>query len=508
MYEFRGRLPLLRWCMATILAEYRNRILQMGRVDNLPAKTPDLSASASTCLNHALKLGKLVRLSEIKSIPYMHFSFVWRVLSIAVTVLLGVAVHANSPTIEEVSLPSSVLGNTFANPSIGTVRLSTANHGGVTIFLDCPEPGIAFLPDSTSSRTLFIPAGLSQGTFNFSAHQQYGNSIRTASVRATNSQNSVTSSIFILSTGLEGLVVPETVVAGNSYSADLVRVKLMNLNHNGTWVVLESPTQEVSFGEANVYTTNIYVPAGADQAVIPVSATPKFGTVTRSVPIRAILPGQSVDVDVEVQSTALQSMAVESPVIGNNFSAPSNAVLTLVNGNHHGVTVRLDSLAGDFFFTSSFLQEATITIPAGQTTANFTYVGRQAYGQPPFDPSIYARLGNNVITRSVRIRSTGLEGILAVSSIQWDNRGGPYYGTVSLTNLWHAGTEVTLSSQNNLIGFGPLEAPTMVVTVPADSYTASFSLSSVSPLISQPTTETIVASVPGQSVSRMINITP
>jgi len=389
------------------------------------------------------------------------------------------------PVLAGVSVnPTTVVGGTS---STGTVTLSAPQSGSTVVALSTPAPAsVATMPTSVT-----VPAGATSRTFTINTSpvtSQFNMNIF-ADLAGSPSQSAL---LFIMPGG------PTTVSAITINPVDLVggrsatgMVTLTSAAPSGGAVVALS--KAFSNGSAGTVPVTIppsvTVPAGQTTASFTISTSSV--TATTSVRISATFNGATANADMTLFPLLAQvsfpgNVPGGTPATGTvrlNAAAPSGGtVVTLSSANTSLATV-----------------PASLTVPAGQTSANFT-ASTQPVTQTTSVVISASSGGTTVTTPLFLVVSKAVESVtLSPSTVV-----GPASstGTVTLRSAAPTGNAVvSLASSNTTLATVPFS-----VTVPAGQRSATFTVNAAQ--VTSTTSAVISATYENVTQSATLTINP
>lgn len=368
-------------------------------------------------------------------------------------------------------------GVVSGSPVLGTVVISDpAPDSGLVVPLKSDNPAAASVPDSVT-----IPAG--QKTVAFVINTTTLIADTTVNISATLQGFTQSSPLKVASSLLSTLTLNPSKLNGGATSTGTITLS-GTAPAGGFTVALSSSNSALAAVPANVV-----VPAGASSANFNIATSP-VGTNT-FVTISGALGGANRSAVLNLLSGTLASISLTSTTAIGGVSVTGTVALTEAapaGGALIGLTSNI----------AAATVPASVTVPAGATTATFTIL-----------TSPVALLARATIAASYNL--TTLNTILVVqppiiaslaltpSTIQG---GNPVTGTITLIGVAPTGgTVVTVSSSNA----GVAQVPANVV-VPEGTSTVTFTVTTV--VVSSSKTLTIRGATGGVSITSTLTVTP
>ncbi len=390
---------------------------------------------------------------------------------------ISVSLTVNPPScVASVSLSSNTV--TGGNSLTGTVALTApAPSGGLVVNLQSNNAQVQV------GATVTVPAGQTSASFNIST-----------SAGSTNASATITASLNGCARASATLTVnPVPGVVSVSLSASAVTggasltgtVTLTGPAPSGGLVVsLQSNNAQAQLA------ANVTVAGGQTSANFNVSTSPVASSV--AVTITATLNG-SASATFTINPPCVSSVSLSSDTVTGGSSVTGTVTL---NGSapSGGLVVNLKS------DNSQVQVGATVTVPAGQTTAGFN-VSTTA-GQSKTSANISVSVGNCAgVSVVLTVNPTPCVASVALS-VNAVTGGAGLTGTVTLTAAAPAGGLIVNLQSNN-----PLVQVAASVTVPAGQTSVNFAISTAAP--SAVAAASITASLSGcAAVSATLTLNP
>ena len=389
------------------------------------------------------------------------------------------AVSASSP-VSAVTVTGATLVQ--GNQDMGTVTLSAAAPaGGITVtfaFTDSkgnPSPLASAVP-------VTVPAGATTAPFTINAATSPPVTTATAiTVTATGGGGSATTTVNIVAPTLAGVTVSApSVLQGGSLTGTVTLTG--PAPPGGLPVTFTFAANGAATALANA--ASITVPANATTAPFTITtATSPTVTASTAVTITATGPTNAV----------AATFNIVPPLSGVNVNAA-----TVIQGNSLGGTVTLSAPAPSggtvvgFSFNSPLANAASVTVPAGATTASFTITTSPT-------PPVTASTPVTVTATAGGVSQSASFFILpppSLTSLTLDNTAlvqtDSLTGTVTLNEpAPTGGTQVNLALTDST---GQVAVPSYVV-VPQGASSVTFPVTSIVGAITVPTPITITASL-------------
>lgn len=346
------------------------------------------------------------------------------------------------------SLSLSPTGVTGGTASTGTVNLMTAAPaGGVTVALATGDPAVATVPASVT-----VPAGATSATFTVSTSPVTANTGVTISATFDDLTKPAVLSVYAPA-ALVYLSLPG--VTGGIPSTGTIHLSAP-APAGGAAIELSSSNPALA-----TVPPSVTVPAGASYTYFAIASNPV--PVSTSVTITASYGGVTKSAVLTVTPPRLSSLSL-NPTSVTGGSASTGTVTLNAAAAEGGVTVMLRS---DNTYVARV--PASVTVPAGATSASFTVSTSPVANSIGFE--ISGTYGG--LTPSARLTVTPATTATLYSLTLNDTSlpsGAPLAGTVSLTApAPTGGAMVTLSSSNPAVATVPDS-----VTVPVGAWSASF----------------------------------
>jgi len=386
------------------------------------------------------------------------------------------------PVLQGVSVnPSSVVGG---NSSVGTVTLSGPQSGATVVALSTPAPAnVAQMPSSVT-----VPAGATSATFTittFAVTSQFNMNIFAGLAGSPGVQT-----LLLITpggpTGVSGLNINPVDLVGGASSTGTVT--LSSAAPSGGAVV----TLSKAFSNGGPGTVPVTIPASVTVPAGQTSASFSIGTssvtATTNVRISAAYNGSTFAADMTLFPLLSYVMfngntpggTPATGTVGLGGAAPSGGlVVTLSSGNTSLVTV-----------------PASVTVPAGQTTVNFT-ANTQPVTQTTGVVVTASSGGTTVSTTLFLVVSTAVSSVTLNPSTV--TGGVSSTATVTLQSAAPNGNAVvSLASSNTVLATVPFS-----VAVPAGRTSTTFTVNTAQVTA----VSTVVISATYQNVTKSATLT-
>lgn len=376
------------------------------------------------------------------------------------------------PNLTTVSFNPATIPN--AKSTTGTIQLGgPAPAGGIVVSLSSSDTTVATVPASVT-----VPAGANSVTFT-----------ATGKLVDANSQTTVTAS--------DGVKTATAVLTVNGSVVSSISCSPISVASNGTFVgtvTLDAPAPTgggivtLSDDGGGLLSTpaSVTVPAGAKSATFNGSA----GIVTRrtSVTMSASLNGATASCTIMVNPLQVSTLTVSpTSVLGGNSATGTVGLSAAAPAG--GMAVYLTSS-----LTSAATVPATVTVPAGATSATFTISTLSVTSSKSV--TISAAAGGVVKSAALNVTSVLQSVTLSPTSVAG---GLSSTGKVTLAVAAPAGGAVVNLSSNNAAAVPPAS-----VTVAAGATSATFTIAT-SPVTSN-VTATITASYSGAKATAKLTV--
>ena len=368
------------------------------------------------------------------------------------------------PWIASLSLtPASVTGGGSAT---GAVTLSlAAPTGGVTVGLTSSDPSSATVPTSVT-----IPAGGTSASFQVTTQPVSSPDSVTISVAAGG--ETAVAALQVVPAALASLVLNPTSVSAGGSSVGTVTLSAaaptggaaVGLTSSNTQSATVPVTVTVAAGATSA-TFTVTTLASAPSSSVTISAT--YGTVTQTATL-TFVPAALTSLVLNPTSVSAGGSSVGTVTL--NGPAPAGgAAIGLTSSNTQSATV-----------------PASVTVPAGSTSATFTVTTLAT--APSSSVTISATYGTVTQTATLSFVPVALTSlVLNPTSV---SAGGLSVGTVTLNGLALAGgAAIGLTSSDTQSATVPAS-----VTVPAGSTSATFT---VTTLTSAPSSSVTISATYG-----------
>jgi len=386
------------------------------------------------------------------------------------------------PVLQGVSVnPSSVVGG---NSSIGTVTLSAPQSGATVVALSTPAPTtVAQMPSSVT-----VPAGATSATFTittFAVTSQFNMNIFAGLAGSPGVQT-----LLLITPGgpttISGLTMNPVDMVGGASSTGTVRLSAAAPS-GGAVVTLSKAFSNGGPGTVPVtIPASVTVPAGQTSASFTIATSSV--TATTNVRISAAYNGSTFAADMTLfPLLSYVGFNGNAPggtpatgTVGLGAAAPSGGlVVTLSSGNTSLVTV-----------------PASVTVPAGQTTVNFT-ANTQPVTQTTGVVVTASSGGTTVSTTLFLVVSTAVSSVTLTPSTV--TGGVSSTGRVTLQSAAPTGNAVvSLASGNTVLATVPFS-----VTVPAGQTSTTFTVNTAQVTA----VSTVVISATYQNVTKSATLT-
>ena len=386
------------------------------------------------------------------------------------------------PVLQGVSVnPSSVVGG---NSSIGTVTLSAPQSGATVVALSTPAPTtVAQMPSSVT-----VPAGATSATFTittFAVTSQFNMNIFAGLAGSPGVQT-----LLLITPGgpttISGLTMNPVDMVGGASSTGTVRLSAAAPS-GGAVVTLSKAFSNGGPGTVPVtIPASVTVPAGQTSASFTIATSSV--TATTNVRISAAYNGSTFAADMTLFPLLSYVMfngnapggTPATGTVGLGAAAPSGGlVVALSSGNTSLVTV-----------------PASVTVPAGQTTVNFT-ANTQPVTQTTGVVVTASSGGTTVSTTLFLVVSTAVSSVTLTPSTV--TGGVSSTGRVTLQSAAPTGNAVvSLASSNTVLATVPFS-----VTVPAGQTSTTFTVNTAQVTA----VSTVVISATYQNVTKSATLT-
>ena len=386
------------------------------------------------------------------------------------------------PVLQGVSVnPSSVVGG---NSSIGTVTLSAPQSGATVVALSTPAPTtVAQMPSSVT-----VPAGATSATFTittFAVTSQFNMNIFAGLAGSPGVQT-----LLLITPGgpttISGLTMNPVDMVGGASSTGTVRLSAAAPS-GGAVVTLSKAFSNGGPGTVPVtIPASVTVPAGQTSASFTIATSSV--TATTNVRISAAYNGSTFAADMTLFPLLSYVMfngnapggTPATGTVGLGAAAPSGGlVVALSSGNTSLVTV-----------------PASVTVPAGQTTVNFT-ANTQPVTQTTGVVVTASSGGTTVSTTLFLVVSTAVSSVTLTPSTV--TGGVSSTGRVTLQSAAPTGNAVvSLASGNTVLATVPFS-----VTVPAGQTSTTFTVNTAQVTA----VSTVVISATYQNVTKSATLT-
>ena len=386
------------------------------------------------------------------------------------------------PVLQGVSVnPSSVVGG---NSSIGTVTLSAPQSGATVVALSTPAPTtVAQMPSSVT-----VPAGATSATFTittFAVTSQFNMNIFAGLAGSPGVQT-----LLLITPGgpttISGLTMNPVDMVGGASSTGTVRLSAAAPS-GGAVVTLSKAFSNGGPGTVPVtIPASVTVPAGQTSASFTIATSSV--TATTNVRISAAYNGSTFAADMTLFPLLSYVMfngnapggTPATGTVGLGAAAPSGGlVVALSSGNTSLVTV-----------------PGSVTVPAGQTTVNFT-ANTQPVTQTTGVVVTASSGGTTVSTTLFLVVSTAVSSVTLTPSTV--TGGVSSTGRVTLQSAAPTGNAVvSLASGNTVLATVPFS-----VAVPAGQTSTTFTVNTAQVTA----VSTVVISATYQNVTKSATLT-
>jgi uncharacterized repeat protein (TIGR03803 family) len=246
----------------------------------------------------------------------------------------------------------------------------------------------------------------------------------------------------------------------------------------------------------------VTVPAGATTATFQAGATNGFVNSNTPVTVTATLGNSTTQGSVTVTAgVAVKSIVMNPSTITAGNTATGTVTLTTPapsGGNEVDILTNTNDPANPL----ALILPITVEIPAGQSSANFSFGTRPV--TTTYVNTVYAQSGGATVSTSLTVKAASSSGP-TVSSVTLNptsvTGGSNSTGTVTLSSAAPSGGTVVSLSSNS----GSASVPSSV-TVPSRSTSATFNVTTTS--VTTTTTATITATLGSSSQQASLTITP
>lgn len=330
--------------------------------------------------------------------------------------------------------------------STGTVTLAgPAPSGGWAVRLAAGVPSIVNLPS-----TVTVPAGATSVTFPISAKQT--STTYTSGIYATDANSAQSASLTIVGDQIVSLTLNPTSIGGGGTSTGTITLR--SAAPYGGWTV------NLSAGVPSIVSVpaTVVVPAGSINVNFTISAKETSATYTSG--IYATDGNSAQSAALTVVGDAIASLTVNPSSIGAGSSTTGTITLRSAapyGGWTVGITVGIPSLV---------TVPATVVVPAGATSVNFTISTKITSGT--YTSGVYASDGNSGQSASVTFAGDQITG-LSVSPASVTGGSGST-GTITLKSPAPVGGWLVSLS----VGVPSIVGVPATVLIPAGSSSATF----------------------------------
>lgn len=260
--------------------------------------------------------------------------------------------QSQQPALTKLALNPS--GIAVGATSTGTVTLSVAPTSAATVTLASSNTKVATVPSS-----VIVPAGTTTGTFTVTASSTLA-AASTAVITATYSGVSLTQDISVAVPKLASLSLAPTNLIGGASSTGTVALSVAAPVGGATVILSSSNTKD-----ATVPTT-VSIPAGATSASFTVTTVGVTASATATIDAKLGTVSKTAVLTIKPQSVESVSISPTGLVGGSQSSVVGTVTLT-GPAPAAGAKVTLTSSN-----TKAATLPASVTIPAGSTSATFT----------------------------------------------------------------------------------------------------------------------------------------
>ncbi len=351
---------------------------------------------------------------------------------------------------------------------------SPAPTGGETVALSVDHPTAASLPAS-----VVILAGETQATFIVSSVPVDTDTV--VKVTATMSGNSVTGTFNVQAPQLTSFSISPTSVSGGTSSTGAVTL-YGAAPSDGAVVTLRSNQASVT------PPASITVPGGSTTASFTIPTVAVDSTVTAT--ITAGTSAASLSAKLTVTAPTIASLVLNpTSLVGGNSSSATVTISSPAPSAGYVITLQSDASAATV--------PASVTIPAGMTSATFTIttipVGTDT------NAKIWASKGGQAVSAILTIKAPTLTSLTLNPSSVTGGTGS--VGTVTISSgAPSAGLVISLSSSS-----AAATVPS-TVTVAAGQTSATFTATTTG--VDTPTPASLSAALAGKSLSATLTINP
>jgi len=372
------------------------------------------------------------------------------------------------------------------NPVVGGLTVT----GTVTLANPAPAAGATVTLASTDAVTVPVPPSVTVAAGQTSADFTVNTAVTTGTtVTITASyQGSSLGAGLVVNTSPTAIVpttlslTPASVNGGDSSTGN---VTLSGPAPKGGLVVALTSSDPAAQVPASVT-----VPSGVTTATFPVTTSPVPQEVVAT--LTATAGGTSVTAPLTVLAPLLEKLVLTPPTLPGGQTSTGTLTLTFA-APAAGAVVALSS---DNPAIASV--PATVTIPAGGTTATFTVTTKAV--PKTLVATIKATLGGLSQTAKLEVRSARLSAV-SVAPVSLTG-GAPAVGTVTLDSpvAVAAGLVVALTSSD------PSGKVPATVTVPLGATTATFPVTTS--VVAAPVADTLTASLDGFNKTAALSVQP
>ncbi|MDX1932312.1 MAG: hypothetical protein SFU56_06885 [Capsulimonadales bacterium] len=382
--------------------------------------------------------------------------------------------QAGSSLVPTLTLSTQVLAGGLS--VAGTVAISgPAPEGGLSVALQNSDPAAITAPPS-----VLIPEGETSVTFTISANSVSADRMVTLGARLWDGLSKVDITV---KPWLTSLTMSPSSVNGGQNTTGLLRLNVP-APAGGLTVSLNSSDPAV------VVPATVTVPGGATGRTFDISTTAV--TATKRVVITLTYLGESRTGQIIVNpgNLTVQSLTfAPASVLGGQRAT---GIISLSGkAPTGGVTIALHS--GD---SATVPVPATVTIPAGRSSASFASVTAKVTTDKAVP--VTAALGSSNV---VRVLTVGVPKIASLELVPSTVFGGETaIGVVTLNSPTPVPVTVTISSDDNAA------FPEMTLIIPAGQQVGAFFIDTNT--VTATTTATITVAANGSAKSKMLTITP
>ena len=367
--------------------------------------------------------------------------------------------------------PTSVVGG---SPSTGTITLSQGAPAGGALVTLSTSSASSSLPDSVT-----VPAGATTVSFPITTSKVAADT--SATISATTDGTVQTTTLAIVSAQAITVSLNPTSILGGNSSTGTIKLNTV-AGTGGLTITLASDHSEATVP------ASVTIASGASTASFTIN-TVGVNSQT-SVVIRASLGGTPKTATLTITPTSLSAITLNPTKVSGGSSSTGTVTLTGPAGSGGAVL----SLSSD---NAAATVPASVTVPAGQTTANFNVTTVTV--ATVTNPTIAAHLNGTTQQAILAINPVNLVSVtLNPSTVAG---GTTTTGTITLDALAGAGgLSVTLTSNNSVAKVSGS------VMVPAGQSSVKFAVSTIA--VTDTASATITAGLSGKAQTAFLTVVP